>query len=176
MLRQLYRRNHKNTGGLVTLCKLLRWRHPMYKTYTEVQIIDSKFKTIQTIVRNASNIVITTKTCTSAKRGPSPRVVPLLSPLPAGAHLYGGEELQVIVPNIPFVCPVSVCSSELMSKCVRTEYAGNIQCHKSSKTWKVLFRAYKLPLSCPAHLPLLTACHCLAKVSFTPTWLFFLAN
>ena len=27
-----------------------------------------------------------------------------------------------------------------------------------------LYRAYKLPLSCPAHLPLLTACHCLAKV------------
>jgi len=25
------------------------------------------------------------------------------------------------------------------------------------------YRAYKLPLSCPAHLPLLTACHCLAK-------------
>ena len=28
------------------------------------------------------------------------------------------------------------------------------------------YRAYKLPLSCPAHLPLLTACHCLAKVAF----------
>ena len=95
----------------------------MYKTYTEVQIIDSKFKTIQTIVRTASHSVITTKICTSAKCGPSPRVVPLLSPLPAGAHLYGGEELQVIVQNIPSVCPVSVCSSELMSKCVRTEYA-----------------------------------------------------
>ena len=80
----------------------------MYKTYTEVQIIDSKFKTIQTIVRNASHIVITTKTCTSAKRGPSPRVVPLLSPLPAGADLYRGEELQVIVQNISSVCPVSV--------------------------------------------------------------------
>ena len=105
----IYGRARIYTGGLVTLCKLLRWRHPMYKTYTEVQIIDSKFKTIQTIVRNASHIVITTKTCTSAKRGPSPRVVPLLSPLPAGAHLYGGEELQVIVQNIPSVCPVSVC-------------------------------------------------------------------
>ena len=84
------------------------FKAPPYCT-TEVQIIDSKFKTIKTIVLNASHNAITTKTCTSAKRGPSPRVVPLLSTLPAGAHLYRGEELQVIVPNIPSVSPVSVC-------------------------------------------------------------------
>ena len=113
---------------------------------------------------------------TSAKRGPSPRVVPLLSTLPAGAHLYRGEELQVTVPNIPFVCPVSVCLFPRVDVKMCTEYAGNIPWHKSSKTWQVLLRAYKLPLSCPAHLPLLTACHCLAKVSSTPTWLFFLSK
>ena len=32
---------------------------------------------------------------------------------------------------------LSVSSPELMSKCVRTEYAGNIQCHKFSKNWKL---------------------------------------
>ena len=79
------------------------------------------------------------------------------------------------------VCLSGVCLSVPPSWC-QNVYGRNMLAIFNAinslkiENWQVLLRAYKLPLSCPAHLPLLTACHCLAKVSSTPMWLFFLSK